>query len=117
MAKKHARPSPGEGFTARRMGISGDLHAMTVMQKFSLLRSAHSIRPSVVLQSPTYRNEALDAPPGPEGGCKAMRKSYQVWIPIFLVCLLTVAASAQSFQVQCPTSTITHPLTGTILAK
>src|SRR5262245_16316639 len=46
----------------------------------------------------------------PEGGCKAMRKSYQVWIPIFLVCLLTVAASAQSFQVQCPTSTITHPV-------
>jgi hypothetical protein len=82
---------------------------MKLMQKFSLLGSAHSTRLSVVLQSPTYRNEALDAPPGPEGGCKAMRKSYQVWIPIFLVCLLTAAASAQSFQVQCPTSTITHP--------
>ncbi len=38
-----------------------------------------------------------------------MRKSYQVWLPVFLVCLLTVAASAQSFQVQCPTKTITHP--------
>ncbi len=38
-----------------------------------------------------------------------MRKSYQVWLPVFLVCLLTVAASAQSFQVQCPTTTITHP--------
>ena len=36
MAQKYARPSPGKGFTARRMGISGDLQAMTGMQKFSL---------------------------------------------------------------------------------
>jgi len=42
-----------------------------------------------------------------------MRKSLQVWIPILLVAFATVAASAQSFRVQCPTSTITHPLTGT----
>jgi Multicopper oxidase len=39
-----------------------------------------------------------------------MRKSYQVWLPVFLVCLLTLAANAQSFRVQCPTSTITHPV-------
>jgi hypothetical protein len=38
-----------------------------------------------------------------------MRKLQQVWLPIFLVCFATVAASAQSFRVQCPTSTITHP--------
>jgi FtsP/CotA-like multicopper oxidase with cupredoxin domain len=38
-----------------------------------------------------------------------MRKSYQVWLPVFLVCLLTLAANAQSFRVQCPTYTITHP--------
>jgi hypothetical protein len=38
-----------------------------------------------------------------------MRKSLQVWIPILLVAFATVAASAQSFRVQCPTSTITHP--------
>jgi len=38
-----------------------------------------------------------------------MRKSYQVWLPILLVCFTAVAASAQSFRVQCPTSTITHP--------
>jgi len=38
-----------------------------------------------------------------------MRKPYQVWFPILLVCFATVAASAQSFRVQCPTSTITHP--------
>jgi FtsP/CotA-like multicopper oxidase with cupredoxin domain len=38
-----------------------------------------------------------------------MRKPYQVWLPILLVCFATVAASAQSFRVQCPTSTITHP--------
>jgi FtsP/CotA-like multicopper oxidase with cupredoxin domain len=37
------------------------------------------------------------------------RKPYHVWLPILLVGLATVAASAQSFQVQCPTSTITHP--------
>jgi Multicopper oxidase len=38
-----------------------------------------------------------------------MSKQSQVWLPILLVCLATVAASAQSFRVQCPTSTITHP--------
>ncbi|MGC1453487.1 MAG: hypothetical protein WA830_25925, partial [Candidatus Sulfotelmatobacter sp.] len=38
-----------------------------------------------------------------------MRKPYQVWLPILLISFATVAASAQSFRVQCPTSTITHP--------
>src|SRR3974377_2198023 len=38
-----------------------------------------------------------------------MRKPFQVSIPILLVCVAAVAASAQSFRVQCPTSTITHP--------
>ncbi len=38
-----------------------------------------------------------------------MRKPYQVWLPIFLVCVATVAANAQSFRVQCPTSTDLHP--------
>ena len=38
-----------------------------------------------------------------------MRKSSRVWIPILLVVFATVAASAQSFRVQCPTSTVTHP--------
>ncbi|HST10791.1 MAG TPA: multicopper oxidase domain-containing protein, partial [Terriglobales bacterium] len=37
-----------------------------------------------------------------------MRKQLQVWLPI-LLCFATVAASAQSFRVQCPTKTITHP--------
>src|SRR5215469_14770601 len=41
-----------------------------------------------------------------------MKKLFPVWIPILLVGFATVAASAQSFRVQCPTSTITHPLTG-----
>src|SRR5271169_6374903 len=44
-----------------------------------------------------------------EGGCTAMRKSPQIWIPVLFVAFATVAASAQSFRVQCPTSTITHP--------
>jgi hypothetical protein len=38
-----------------------------------------------------------------------MRKPYQVWLPIIVLCFATVAANAQSFRVQCPTSTITHP--------
>jgi hypothetical protein len=38
-----------------------------------------------------------------------MKKQYQLWMPILLVCLATVAASAQSFRVQCPATTITHP--------
>src|SRR5215469_18141958 len=38
-----------------------------------------------------------------------MRKSFQVWIPILLVAFATVAATGQSFRVQCPASTITHP--------
>jgi len=38
-----------------------------------------------------------------------MRKPFRVWLPFFLVCLATVAANAQSFRVQCPTSTVTHP--------
>src|ERR1700741_1059136 len=38
-----------------------------------------------------------------------MRKPYRNWLPILLVCLATVTASAQSFRVQCPNSTITHP--------
>ena len=42
-----------------------------------------------------------------------MRKSPQVWIPVLFVAFATVAASAQSFRVQCPPYTITHPLTGT----
>jgi len=39
-----------------------------------------------------------------------MRKLYQVWLPILLICFATAAANAQSFRVQCPTSTITHPV-------
>src|SRR6201981_797835 len=38
-----------------------------------------------------------------------MRKPYRNWLPVLLVCLATVTASAQSFRVQCPNSTITHP--------
>src|SRR5437660_1795502 len=44
-----------------------------------------------------------------EGGCTAMRKLSQVWLPTLLVCLATAVASAQSFRVQCPTTTVTHP--------
>src|SRR5436305_15096175 len=38
-----------------------------------------------------------------------MKKAHQIWLPVLLVSFATVAASAQSFRVQCPTTTITHP--------
>ena len=41
-----------------------------------------------------------------------MRKSYQVWISMLIIAFAAVGASAQSFRVQCPTFTITHPLSG-----
>src|SRR5215470_16350432 len=37
------------------------------------------------------------------------RNTYLVWLTIGLVCLATVGASGQSFKVQCPASTVTHP--------
>src|SRR5229473_6659568 len=37
-----------------------------------------------------------------------MRKLYELLLPV-LLCLAPLTASAQSFRVQCPTSTITHP--------
>jgi len=42
-----------------------------------------------------------------------MRKLHQICLLIAFVCLATGVASAQSFRVQCPTSTITHPDTST----
>ena len=38
-----------------------------------------------------------------------MRKLYQLLVPVIVFGLAPVIASAQSFRVQCPTSTITHP--------
>ena len=38
-----------------------------------------------------------------------MKKAFEIWVPVVLICFATVGASAQSFRVQCPTSTITHP--------
>jgi FtsP/CotA-like multicopper oxidase with cupredoxin domain len=38
-----------------------------------------------------------------------MRNTCRYWLPIFLLGFATVTVSAQSFRVQCPTTTITHP--------
>ena len=38
-----------------------------------------------------------------------MRNTCRIWLPLFLLVFATVTLSAQSFRVQCPTSTITHP--------
>jgi FtsP/CotA-like multicopper oxidase with cupredoxin domain len=54
-------------------------------------------------------NQALPAPPAPEGGRKVMRKIYQVRFSVVLVCVATVVANAQSFRVQCPLTTSLHP--------
>src|SRR5467141_778717 len=43
----------------------------------------------------------------------ATRKFFQVWLPALLVCLVSAAASAQSFRVQCPIGTSLHPAGGT----
>ena len=61
--------------------------------------------------------QARRTPAGSEGGCTAMRKSLQIWLPFVGVCLIPALASAQtpvyqgggSFRVQCPTATIRHP--------
>ena len=39
-----------------------------------------------------------------------MRKSSQVWLLIPLICVVSAVLHAQSFRVQCPTTTITHPV-------
>src|SRR6516162_9274401 len=44
-----------------------------------------------------------------EGGCTAMKKQSRFWSLFVFACIATLGASAQSFRVQCPTSTITHP--------
>ncbi len=38
-----------------------------------------------------------------------MRNYSQIWLPILLICFAAATAGAQSFRVQCPSSTITHP--------
>src|SRR6266446_2983123 len=43
----------------------------------------------------------------------ATRKFFEVWLPALLVCLVSAAASAQSFRVQCPIGTSLHPAGGT----
>src|SRR5207302_9688 len=42
-----------------------------------------------------------------------MRNTCRYWLPIFLLGFATVTVSAQSFRVQCPTTTITHPVAAT----
>jgi FtsP/CotA-like multicopper oxidase with cupredoxin domain len=48
---------------------------------------------------------------GGGGGEESMasKKLGTIWFVVVLICLTAVSASAQSFRVQCPTSTITHP--------
>ena len=40
----------------------------------------------------------------------AIRKLSPILVAALLLCIVTATASAQSFRVQCPTSTITHPV-------
>src|SRR5207302_1850415 len=43
------------------------------------------------------------------GGHTAVRKLYQIFFPVLALSLAPAIATAQSFRVQCPSSTITHP--------
>src|SRR6202158_1900769 len=46
----------------------------------------------------------------PVGGVSMVtNKSFRLWLVVLLGSLASVTVSAQSFRVQCPTSTITHP--------
>src|SRR5256885_12615532 len=58
-------------------------------------------------------SRALLAPACQQGGHTVMRKLLHIGLLIALVCLATGVARAQSFQVQCPTTTITHPAAAT----
>jgi len=55
-------------------------------------------------------SRARFAPARKSGGYTVMRKISPLYLSLVLVVVATVAASGQSFQVQCPTSTITHPV-------
>src|SRR5437879_6302258 len=57
----------------------------------------------------SVRKRESRAPVGLEGDCQVMRKLHHIGLLIAFVCLATGVARAQSFRVQCPTSTITHP--------
>jgi hypothetical protein len=89
---------------------------------FSALRNRRAIGAAgLPIESPTFGEKALwqarRTLAALEGGCTAMRKSLQVWLPRVLLGLIPALASAQtpvyqgggSFRVQCPTATIRHP--------
>ena len=57
----------------------------------------------------SVRKRESRAPVGLEGDCQVMRKLHHIGLLIAFVCLATGVARGQSFRVQCPTSTITHP--------
>src|SRR3954466_5720929 len=44
-----------------------------------------------------------------EGGQTFMTKSHQVWLLVLLVCVVSLAANAQTFKLQCPSTTTLHP--------
>lgn len=45
---------------------------------------------------------------------KPMRNYYPIWLPLVLICFAAGTAGAQSFRVQCPTTTLTHPSAATV---
>src|SRR6201993_2148021 len=100
-ASDFASPHTRAGRTAGTSEVERRMCVVGKSGQTTLLRSACS---------PPIRFLGALAPAGPEGGCIVMRKLYLVWLPILLVCFAAVAANAQSFQIQCPTRTITHPV-------
>jgi FtsP/CotA-like multicopper oxidase with cupredoxin domain len=92
------------------MQIFGELQLTPVNEETTLSgTTGKQTVPLLFSNPPATETRRRLAPPGPEGGRKVMRKVYQVCFSMLLVCLATIAASAQSFRVQCPSTTSLHP--------
>src|SRR6516162_6783595 len=66
----------------------------------------HLPTPSVSLPN---IEQGVHAPAELQGGRTVMKRTHQLCLPILLCCFAAATANAQSFRVQCPTNTITHP--------
>jgi len=77
-------------------------------RRISVLAALESLR-HFGNQSGTYHSGAICARKESQEATKVMRKMSLLCFSLVLVVIMTVAANGQSFQVQCPASTITHP--------
>src|SRR5579871_2073848 len=109
LASKYAGTSSCVGQQSSRMplltphrGDSTDAKRISPIRHSNFTTTLNFLLPAV------NTNGAFVAPVVSKEAAKAMKRSSQVWLPILLMCPAAVA-NAQSFRVQCPVSTITHP--------